>query len=156
MLVGADSKTRSPYSVSWVVVIALGGLLKVADLDPVPQNVFTFSYIAQLAVLKEAACSINHGGIHTINECIHFKVPMLVYSGKRSDQNGCAARVAYHQLGLMADKDSDGPEVIKEKIEEVLTNEQFREKVADMHNHYLKYKADHFVEQIISSFLQTN
>lgn len=138
----------------WMLVIGMGGMMDKDYLAQLPQNVFAFSFVPQLKILKVADLSINHGGIHTINECIHFKVPMLVYSGKRSDQNGCAARVAYHELGLMADKDKDTYEIIGQRIEEVLQNERYARKIEKLHQFYEKYKSDFFLEQIINSFLR--
>lgn len=103
-----------------LLIISLGGKIDRAALGELPDNTYVFSRVPQLEVLRQTDLSINHGGIHTINECLHFRVPMLVYSGKKSDQNGCAARVHHHGLGLMADKDEDGPEDIKRKISEML------------------------------------
>jgi len=137
----------------WVLIIGMGGLIEADVFNDLPGNVFPFSYVPQLKVLREADLSINHGGIHTINECIHFKVPMLVYSGKRSDQNGCAARVAYHGLGLMADKDIDTPTDIQNKIKEVLTNHSFNEKIELMHAQILNYKNDLILEKVIENSL---
>ncbi len=138
---------------NWVLIIGMGGLIGEEMFEKLPGNVFPFSYVPQLKVLKEADISINHGGIHTINECIHFKVPMLVYSGKRSDQNGCAARVDYHGLGIMADKDKDSPTEIRNKINEVLINNSFSQKVEEMHIQTLKYKDDLFLEKVIANAL---
>lgn len=103
-----------------LLIISLGGKIDPKTFGKLPDNIFVFSRVPQLEVLRQADLSINHGGIHTINECLHFRVPMLVYSGKRSDQNGCAARVHHHGVGLMADKDEDQPEDIKRKISEML------------------------------------
>ncbi|MFK7806516.1 MAG: glycosyltransferase [Saprospiraceae bacterium] len=140
----------------WLLIIGMGKLIEDVELKTLSKNIFPFRFVPQLKVLERAALSINHGGIHTINECIHFKIPMLVYSGKKSDQNGCAARVAYHQLGMMADKDKDSAIDITIKIEEVLTNEDFRVNINEMHTHYLKYKEESFAEQIINGFLPKN
>lgn len=105
---------------NWLLIISLGGKIEETSLGELPKNVYAFNRVPQLRVLEEASLSINHGGIHTINECLYFGVPMLVYSGKRSDQNGCAARVHYHGLGLMADKDEDLPDDIRRKINEMI------------------------------------
>ena len=137
----------------WTLIIGLGGKIDKAALTRLPANVHPFSWIPQLKVLEKADCSINHGGIHTINECIHFQVPMLVYSGKRSDQNGCAARVAYHQLGLSGDKDQDSVEEIHQKIRAVLSTGHFRENMQRLHQHYLAYKAGQQLEQTVDKFL---
>lgn len=139
----------------WVLLLSLGGLLGQEKFQALPENVFAFSWLPQLQVLAQANCSINHGGIHTINECIHFKVPMLVYSGKRSDQNGCAARVAYHGLGIMADKDEDDSATIASKIEEILTNELYKKNIARMNAHHLEYELDGRLPKLVAQFLDT-
>jgi len=138
---------------NWMLVLSLGALQDKNYLAELPENVFVFTRVPQLKILEVADCSVNHGGIHTINECIHFQVPMLVYSGKRSDQNGCAARVAYHQLGIMADKDLDDVATIRDKIGEILGDQKYRMKVAAMHQHYLNYKKEKIAISIIEKFI---
>ena len=142
------------FQKKWVLIIGMGGLIEDSFFEELPNNVFAFSKVPQLEVLQNADCSINHGGIHTINECIHFKVPMLVYSGKRSDQNGCAARVEYHQLGMMGDKDLDDPKAMTEKINEILTNPLYQNKVEQMHHHSVRYKQDAILESIVNDILK--
>lgn len=137
----------------WILIISMGGRIAKNIGEGLPANVFPFSYVPQLKILSEAALSINHGGIHTIHECIHFKVPMLVYSGKRSDQNGCAARVAYHELGLMADKDKDSSLDIKRKIKEVLTNNTFRQNIEKMNAEFSKYKKENYLEKVVQDLV---
>ncbi len=138
---------------NWMLVLSIGALRDKNYLAELPENVFAFTRVPQLKILKIADCSVNHGGIHTINECIHFQVPMLVYSGKRSDQNGCAARVAYHQLGMMADKDQDDALTIRNKIESILSNQKYRMKMAAMHQHYSNYKKEKIAISIIEKFI---
>ena len=101
---------------NWLLIVSLGTRIDPSAFNDLPENAYLFDSVPQLRVLKEADLSINHGGIHTINECLFCQVPMLVYSGKTSDQNGCAARVHYHGLGLMADKDADDALTIRQKI----------------------------------------
>ena len=139
----------------WLLIIGMGGLIEKAAFEKLPANVFAFSYVPQLSVLKEASFSINHGGIHTINECIHFQVPMLIYSGKRSDQNGCAARIAFHRLGIMADKDQDSSRTIETKIEKILNDPSFRIKMQAVHKDYLQYRTEQKLEHTINRFLSS-
>ncbi len=120
----------------WVLIISLGGKLKITNFGNVPENVYLKEWVPQLQVLQNTDCSINHAGINTINECIHFKVPMLVYSGKRHDQNGCAARVTYHQIGLVGDKDLDTNEHIKNKINTLLTEPVYLLRLKEMNEKY--------------------
>lgn len=141
---------------NWTLIVGLGDKIREEFAKNLPSNVFLFSYVSQLKVLKNANISINHGGIHTINECIHFKVPMLVYSGKKSDQNGCAARVAYHKVGLAADKDTDSSIEIRKKIEKVLNDSNFMKRIESLHNASEKYKRNKNMENIIQNIIINN
>lgn len=118
-----------------------------------PANVHAFAYIPQLRVLRAADLSINHGGIHTIHECLHFGVPMLVYHGKKSDQPGCAARVQYHGVGVMADKDVDAPAVIREKINRVLSWDT-NNHVAEIRRLIEHYREDRVLENLVARFIE--
>lgn len=124
----------------WVMILGLGGLLETHFLSAIPSNVHPFAWVPQLSVLEQADCSINHGGIHTINECIHFRVPMLIYSGKRYDQNGCAARVDFHGIGIAADKDEDDTTAIQHKIERLLKERTYQDKMDEIYAHYEENK----------------
>ena len=139
----------------WMLVMGLGGLVDHKILDTSADNIFAFDDVPQLKILQAADCSVNHGGIHTINECIHFQVPMLIYSGKQSDQNGCAARIHYHQLGIMADKDLDGIPDISSKIAQVLQDKTYKLRLQDMYAHYQRYKSGQVLEQTIHSLFNT-
>ncbi len=137
----------------WILIITLGGLIKNWERKMLPSNVFTFSYLPQLKVLSKADCSINHGGIHTINECIHFKVPMLIYSGKKSDQNGNAARIHFHEIGLRGDKDKVEVSEIKKNLREVLSNPLYKKNLVNLQEKYLDYKRKEVLENTIDNFL---
>ncbi len=138
----------------WILVISYGRKDMNRIVEDLPSNVFIFSYISQLKILRSADCSINHGGIHTINECILYKVPMIVYSGKRSDQNGCAARVQYHELGIMADKDNDQPADIEAKIRLILTDEKYLHRISEMRKCFIQYRKDNSLEKIVDKYLR--
>jgi len=140
---------------NWNLIIGLGGQIKSGNFQNLPENVFAFSRVPQLEVLANADLSINHGGIHTINECLHFKVPMLVYSGKRSDQNGCAARMQFHGIGRMADKDLDGTEEIRNKIDACLQSELFSQQMEKFNKIYLEQQTDNLLGETISRFLKS-
>lgn len=137
----------------WLLVIALGGKLEEDFLEPIPSNVLALNFAPQLDLLKEADCSINHGGIHTINECIHFQVPMLVYSGKKYDQNGCAARVAYHGIGLIGDKDTDDVKTIENKLERILTEQSFQNNLNKVNADYQDKKKNNDLDKMIRTFI---
>ncbi len=146
-----EAVTQRP---DWILIMGHGGISGDESLKNTAKNIHIFDWIPQLYVLEHADCSINHGGIHTINECIHFRVPMLVYSGKKSDQDGCAARVAYHQVGIRADKDKDDVPTIRRNIEAVLANPTFKKNLAAIHGKYLTQKQDKILEQLIKNFVE--
>lgn len=133
---------------NWELIISLGGKLSTNTFKNLPNNVHVFKWVPQLYLLSKINCSINHGGIHTINECISNKVPMLIYSGKKYDQNGNAARIAYHGLGLIGDKDLDTLEDIHSKINRIFNNGDFYQKMNAIHTVYKSYDA-----KKISSYL---
>lgn len=137
----------------WVLVLGLGGKIEASALGPLPPNVSAFAWTPQLRLLEVAACSVNHGGIHTINECVHFGVPMLVYSGKQFDQDGNAARVAYHGLGLRGDKDRDSTEEIAAKLERVLTEPGFKTAADRFRRRYLEEREQGRLEEVVDTLL---
>jgi len=76
---------------------------------------------------------INHGGINTIKECIHENVPMLTYPlSPEWDQPGNAARVVYHQLGLMGNIRRDTVKKMNVKLHSLLARlEQYKENLRE-------------------------
>lgn len=126
---------------NWVLIVSLGNMADISELNDIPENVHVFSYVPQLEVLSHSDCSINHGGVNSINECIHFKVPMLIYSGNRYDQNGCAARIAYHKLGLMGNKVSEDAQAINQNIHKVLNAQEFKDALKEFNILYKVYQA---------------
>ena len=138
----------------WDLVIGLGGKRRADAFAPVPSNVIILNWAPQLEVLTFADCMITHAGITSINESIHCNVPMVVYSTKHVDQNGCAARVAYHQLGIMGDKDKDTSEQIEHNIARVLSEPVFRRNVSTMHEHFKQYEVANTAVEVVNEILK--
>jgi UDP:flavonoid glycosyltransferase YjiC (YdhE family) len=137
-----------------VLIVTLGRKLNPGDFKDIPENVYIFSWVPQLEVLAKADCSINHGGIHTIHECIFFGVPMLIYSGKRSDQDGCAARMAFHKLGITGDKDLDGPDEIYIKLERILKDRILLDKIESANRKIKFYRDARILEDFVFKALE--
>ncbi|MCI0557008.1 MAG: glycosyltransferase [Nitrososphaera sp.] len=83
----------------WQWVIVVGKALTVGDFCAVPPQAILIDKAPQLELLKRARMMITHGGTNSVKECIYFGVPMIVFP-LGFDQNGNAARVAYHGLGI--------------------------------------------------------
>ena len=137
----------------WQLIVALGGQIEAGELGQGAPNVEAFDWLPQLEVLRHADLSINHGGIHTIHECLHHRVPMVVYSGQRYDQNGGAARVRSHGLGLAEDKSRAGVDDIRRHIETVLDDATFNERVSSMQEHIESYRRSRRLERTVESLL---
>lgn len=85
-------------------------------------------YAPQIELLKVADIMITHGGLNSIQECIHFSVPMLVCPFiSYTDHKGNAARVFFHKLGLLGNIKWNTVDDLEEKICHLLTNEKFRD-----------------------------
>ena len=123
----------------WVLIMTTAGNDPGHQFDELPDNVFYFKWLPHLTVLEMADCSINHGGINTINECIHFGVPMLIYSGQKYDQSGCAARVHHHKVGIMGNH-SDSAAEIRSNLEKLLDGQDYLTAVERMQKIYFEQR----------------
>ena len=97
----------------YMVIISTGGIS--CDKFGVSDNIFLSRRVPQANVLEHCAAMITHGGMNSIRECFHFKVPMLVYPLRKFDQPGNAARVQYHKLGLKGSMRRDSVRTILKK-----------------------------------------
>ena len=139
---------------AWTLILSVGKKLDVSKLGELPENVHAFPWVPQLDVLAHADAVISHGGANTINECIHFGVPLLIYSGKNVDQNGNAARVAYHKIGIRADKDRDSANEIERNLDELLTDPQYKTNVVKMGGDFKRYRAEKRAEALVQTLLE--
>lgn len=137
----------------WDVVVGLGGRLAPNALAPAPPNVHLFRWAPQLEILAEADCAIHHGGISTVNECITRRVPMVVYPFDFMDQPGNAARIAYHGIGEVGDRDDDTTVGIAERIERLVLDPAVRERIGRLSEAFAAYDNEDRAVQTIERFL---
>ena len=123
----------------WMLIISLGGKLPPNRLETESSNVHIIYWVPQMKVLEHTDCCITHAGNNSVNECIHFSVPMLAYSGKKFDQNGCAARILFHGLLIRGDKDKDDALQIRKNIIRIFEEPSFKEKMNFFHRKYREY-----------------
>ena len=123
----------------WSLILSLGRNLSKEVFSRIPKNVHLFDWVPQLNVLAHADCCINHAGINSINECLHHAVPMLIYSLKYTDENGNAARMAYHGLAVIGDKDEDDVPTIRKKLTTVLNDSRYRDTLSEYNTLYRNY-----------------
>ncbi len=86
----------------WQFVLSKGGWTgNSMELGKIPENVCILEFAPQLEILKKASCFITHAGPGSVMESIYYGVPLLALPVS-DDQPAVAARIKYHQLGLVA------------------------------------------------------
>ena len=139
----------------WDLVLACGKDTAVSNFEPIPENVLVLQHVPQLRVLEQADVVLTHGGIGTLNECITYGVPMIAYSTGKMEQNGSAARVEFHKMGLRSAIDDTPSAAIADQIEHVLSNPDYRNNVTKMQTVYQKYHAENRAVNLIEAALKT-
>ena len=83
------------------MILSVGEFFDIAEIGHIPNNLYVFDHVPQLIVLQNCDFVITHGGMNTILESIIAEKPMLVFPLSPAwDQNGNAARVVFHGIGL--------------------------------------------------------
>lgn len=101
--------------------------------NSVPANLHFFGFLPQLTLLRKSRLFITHGGFNSIKEAIFCSVPMIVMPlNPRFDQFANAERVQALGIGIKADIRSVSPSQLKNKIEQVLYSDSFREAMSDV------------------------
>jgi UDP:flavonoid glycosyltransferase YjiC (YdhE family) len=98
---------------------------------PVPDNVLLTDFVPQVGMLRQSSVMVTNGGLGTIKECILNRVPILVVPCA-FDQEGNAARVVFHRLGLRYRISSVSASELSDGIRQCLTREEFRLNLAKM------------------------
>jgi UDP:flavonoid glycosyltransferase YjiC (YdhE family) len=135
----------------WDVIIAAGGAMSRRELGGMPPNVHVLAFVPQLDVLRRADLMLTHAGSGSVFECIQNGVPMLCYSGGAKEENGNAARVAFHGLGLRGDPVRDGPAEIAARIQTLLTDPTYRSRVTGMRERLRHYAQTDRVAELLES-----
>lgn len=126
---------------NWILIVSIGPSMNKEDFINAPKNVFIYNWVSQIDILKEADCGITHCGLNSINECIHYSVPMLLYSGKYTEQDGNAARMAYHGLGVRGDIYRDSMEDIESNLKEIFSNQKYQKNINKFNEIYNSYSS---------------
>jgi UDP:flavonoid glycosyltransferase YjiC (YdhE family) len=102
----------------YMLIIATGGLsLPFGSRG----NIYVGKRLPQHNIMRDCDLVITHGGMNTIRDCLYFGKPMIVYPlNTLYDQNGNAARVAYHKLGLKGNVKTETIGGVLKKINKLL------------------------------------
>lgn len=138
----------------WDFLIGLGATRTADDFDKATRNVILMDWAPQVEVLGYASCAVVHAGIATVNECISSEVPMIVMSTHTNDQDGTAARVKFHGLGVVLEMNTVTEEQIEQNVEALLQDPSAKSALATMASLLADYESRNLavkkVEQLLS------
>lgn len=109
---------------------------------PSANNMYLYEWVPQITCLEMADLSLNTSGINTINECIEFKVPMLIHNLGINDLNGSAARVAYHGLGCITNLESEKTDKIIQMMQSLMNDQHYKNKLEAMNKVAMAYRME--------------
>jgi len=103
----------------WQLVMNVGSAISPSERERVPPTAILVNGAPQLGLLRRASAMINHAGINSVRECLYFGVPQLAFP-LFFDQNGAAARIARHRLGLVGSLAEASPERLRFLVRQLL------------------------------------
>jgi MGT family glycosyltransferase len=111
------------------IVAAIGRDQDPARFGRIPANVRIEAYVPQVAVLERASAFITHGGFNSAKEALSQGVPLVVIpiSG---DQPYTGERIEALGLGRRVGREERTPQVIRERLREVLADASYRDNAA--------------------------
>ena len=75
-----------------------------SKIKQAPENFIIAPYVPQLEVLEQADVFVTHGGMNSVNEGIHYQVPLVVIPHDK-DQPMVARRLTELDAGYTVQKD---------------------------------------------------
>ncbi|MEB4781471.1 glycosyltransferase [Paenibacillus jamilae] len=111
-----------------IVVIAAGEKADFTKINPAPEHFIISPYVPQLEVLRHTDVFITHGGMNSVNEGIHFNVPLVVLPQDK-DQPMVAQRLTELQAGYRITKDQINAQSLRDAVREVVSNAAYKEGV---------------------------
>ncbi len=95
-------------------------ILAGGDLGSLPSNVRSYEKIPQLFALKHSHVFINHGGMNSLNEGLHFNVPMIAIPHSK-DQFINAERLVETGRGLSLKKNQVKAHILRSCVERLIS-----------------------------------
>jgi zeaxanthin glucosyltransferase len=120
-IVAAVAKHKSAQ-----LVLSIGNVLRPEQIGPVTKNAIVVNHAPQLELLKKAWVCITHAGFNTVLEALTQGVPQVAIPAT-NDQPGVAARIAAHQIGVVASLERLTVSHLSTLVDEVLNNSMYRD-----------------------------
>ncbi|MCL2352122.1 MAG: hypothetical protein FWC55_06270 [Firmicutes bacterium] len=112
-----------------VSVILNTGKVCPEELGKIPGNIYAYSYVPQVEVLRHADVFLTHCGMNSVNEAMRFGVPMVAMP-LMNDQISNAERIVSLGIGKRARSFPRNGRQLYETVKEVYEDEQIRRRCA--------------------------
>lgn len=106
------------------VIIAAGERSDFTKIKTAPEHIRIAPYVPQLEVLEKADVFITHGGMNSVNEAIHYHVPLVVIPHDK-DQPMVAQRLTELGAGYRLPKHGITAEKLQHAVQCVLTDDSY-------------------------------
>ena len=87
------------------VIMSVGNLTDMTKFKNLPENIFVYQNVDQIAVLSKADVFISHCGMNSVNESLYYGVPLVMFP-QTPEQGGVANRVNQLKAGVMLKKNT--------------------------------------------------
>ncbi|QDV31876.1 Oleandomycin glycosyltransferase [Planctopirus ephydatiae] len=117
------------------VYMSIGKRTAISDLGPIPANFVVRNFMPQIEILKCADLFISHGGLGSVNESLHFGVPLLMWTQnpEHAYNAGCVVRTG---AGAIL-KDSDlKPDSLRRRTLAALSDDRLKKAALTMKQVY--------------------
>lgn len=135
------------------VVIAVGEKTDFTKIKQAPENFIISSYVPQLEVLSQADVFITHGGMNSVNEAIHYNVPLVVLPHDK-DQPIVAQRLTELGAGYRLSKESMNVHSLKDAVKEVLSNQKYKEGIQKIKYSFIECGGPEKAVKVIDSVIK--
>jgi UDP:flavonoid glycosyltransferase YjiC (YdhE family) len=122
-----------------VVLLGWAGAKLPSDVL-VPENVRVIDYFPYDELFPHADAFVNHGGYGGFQLAMSHGLPVII-AGGITDKPENAARAEWAGVGIDLETNKPSPELIKQAVQQVLSNEKYRQKAKEIAEEMTKFDA---------------
>ena len=119
------------------VLMVIWENVSIAQLGEIPSNVKVAVRVNQDEVLRQADVALFHAGMNTMSDCLLLGVPMVAFPSF-GEQYGNARRIQELNVGIVID--NYRPDTIRQAVQNVLSDEQYRKNARAVGEDMRRYK----------------
>ncbi|MGE6630141.1 macrolide family glycosyltransferase [Bacillus sp. NPDC077027] len=135
------------------VVIATGEKVDMSQIKTAPAHVLIYPYVPQLEVLEHTDVFITHGGMNSVNEAIHYHVPMVIIPHDK-DQPMVAKRLTELSAAMALDKDQLTAKQLRESTSTVLSNDTYQVAIQQIEESFREAGGTKEALRLIDEYIQ--